>query len=536
MVIVNRALIPDDEIARMTGKAPVVYDDMQESSLLNEIDEYAKVAEGITKGHWGESRNQNPFSRRDKERLFELQEKLNQSLFDPMAKIEEARDEIAKIIEKFFPKDEDKKPGDNDDDDDGGDKKPGFGGGGSGGDGGGEDFGGGGLSLCTIKAGEKYSVNEFDEQFSDTGCCVAEEDAVVDFYSHYESSRDNPRVTGSQRFHKREGGWRDDWGLLFESIGEFCEWWGECRDEDYVIPSKDGIPKDTPECNSQDTSNTEIETTKRIPDMNEECCGVNRRIWELLGGDKFPMQMPKNITVDPDNPTEGVEIINDYADAFAYRFDIDDERFGQFQIPIEITDIDPTTEGNQTEKVKLANLSEAIAEMFGLLYLLLGSATVNEKLSTHNLLETGLTRLAALRSGRNIEELIEYLGYECKESTEKVRINFDPDGETFDELLKGTEQKIKYIENKEKRTLAQDLLDFKEGLKLLRTVFGTEVNPYNAEHDLLEMISNKWKHFDDIDKMLKDNKEKVEEELKEKFPDLEIESEFITDQDRLKGF
>ncbi|MGC9423854.1 hypothetical protein, partial [Vibrio sp.] len=48
--------------------------------------------------------------------------------------------------------------------------------------------------------------------------------------------------------------------------------------------------------------------TKRIPDMNEECCGINRRIWELLGGDKFPMRFPKNITVDPDSSSERVEV------------------------------------------------------------------------------------------------------------------------------------------------------------------------------------------------------------------------------------
>ncbi|MGC9384892.1 MAG: hypothetical protein ACP5D6_09855, partial [Kosmotogaceae bacterium] len=245
---------------------------------------------------------------------------------------------------------------------------------------------------------------------------------------------------------------------------------------------------------------------------------------------------PKNITVDPDSSSERVEVIRDYADAYAYRFDIDDERWGQFQIPIEVKDIDPTTEGDQTEKIKLSNLAEAIAELFGLVYTLVQQSAIISDVTVKTLVESGNTRITALRAGHDIEELIEYIGFASKEVKKKVKTQFSPEGQGFDEFLKPSQQEFKYTQNTEKKTLQEDLQLILEAGKIIRTVFGLEVSSKNPELGVLEHLLGVKKHFDDIDDLMKENKKKSEKAFKEQFPDIEIESDYIADQNKLKGF
>ncbi|AMW27262.1 hypothetical protein N39L_62430 [Limnospira platensis NIES-39] len=44
--------------------------------------------------------------------------------------------------------------------------------------------------------------------------------------------------------------------------------------------------------------------------MNEECCGMIRRIYEFLDPEYFPAEMPEKITVNADNPENRIKRIN----------------------------------------------------------------------------------------------------------------------------------------------------------------------------------------------------------------------------------
>ncbi|MDT9190548.1 MAG: hypothetical protein P5681_22485, partial [Limnospira sp. PMC 894.15] len=76
-----------------------------------------------------------------------------------------------------------------------------------------------------------------------------------------------------------------------------------------------------------------------IPDMNEECCGMIRRIYEFLDPESFPAEMPEKITVNAENTENRIKRINTLPEWLMYRFDIDDERWGEFEVKVEIDDV-----------------------------------------------------------------------------------------------------------------------------------------------------------------------------------------------------
>ncbi|MDT9298419.1 MAG: hypothetical protein P5700_26125, partial [Arthrospira platensis PCC 7345] len=144
--------------------------------------------------------------------------------------------------------------------------------------------GGNGNIGCTIKADEKYSVEEFDRQMGSGGCCnPPPSGSSITFFSHMDWRwGETPQPTGSERFFYTQGQWESEWAygdpdLMFESIGVFCDWWMECTEFDYVIPRFSASTKDIPQCiEGEEPENIRTIT---IPDMNEECCGMIRRIY-----------------------------------------------------------------------------------------------------------------------------------------------------------------------------------------------------------------------------------------------------------------
>ncbi|NER83606.1 MAG: hypothetical protein F6K42_29480, partial [Leptolyngbya sp. SIO1D8] len=89
-----------------------------------------------------------------------------------------------------------------------------------------------------------------------------------------------------------------------------------------------------------------------------------REIYNRLGCAEYPVSAPVNVALED----EGTQAIENLTQLSEWMFRQIDGISGQFPIEIEIEDTDPTTEGRQTETVSLPNISEALAEIFGLTY------------------------------------------------------------------------------------------------------------------------------------------------------------------------
>ncbi|MBD2672259.1 hypothetical protein H6G70_25740, partial [Arthrospira platensis FACHB-439] len=143
--------------------------------------------------------------------------------------------------------------------------------------------------------------------------------------------------------------------------------------------------------------------------MNEECCGMIRRIYEFLDPESFPAEMPTKITVDADNPDNGIKEIKTLPEWLMYRFDIDDERWGEFEVKVEINDINLLSEEQEEVTIKLPNIAESIAEIFGLVMEIAISHQVTQNAVLTCLHEAGLAHAAAFKAGREVSEILDYL-------------------------------------------------------------------------------------------------------------------------------
>ncbi|MEG5048657.1 hypothetical protein [Microcoleus sp. B4-C1] len=138
----------------------------------------------------------------------------------------------------------------------------------------------------------------------------------------------------------------------------------------------------------------------------DTCCQENlkflREIYKKLGLARFPGQLPA--TIIQEVPNEGEEPaeppqepIPDLVSLLDWQFRRDDERWGQWEVQINVKDSDVTKEGDQGKQVKFPNLAESIAEIEGQMLSLTTNIDALIAITTKNLVESGLSRQEAIK-------------------------------------------------------------------------------------------------------------------------------------------
>ncbi|EKD10308.1 hypothetical protein SPLC1_S103380 [Arthrospira platensis C1] len=379
------------------------------------------------------------------------------------------------------------------------------------------------------------------------GCCnPPPSGSRITFFSHMDWRwGETPQPTGSERFFYRQGRWESEWAygdpdLMFGSVGAFCAWWMECTEIDYVIPNFSADTKDIPQCTgggeSENIQTITIPETITIPDMNEECCGMIRRIYEFLDPESFPAEMPEKITVNAENTENRIKRINTLPEWLMYRFDIDDERWGEFEVKVEIDDVNLMTKAEEKAEIKLPNLAEAIAEIFGMVMEIAISHQVTQNAVLTALHEAGLAHAAAFKAGREVSEIIDYLGFATEEKYETIKTAFTPEAESFEELLEPNESKVKITNQKDaKETLQTTLNQIKEIFAIVRAQGTLQVNSNDPAKDILADLTRLYDSMKKQDDIREQETNKVQELLKKDFPDIKIETELIDGDNPLRG-
>jgi len=211
----------------------------------------------------------------------------------------------------------------------------------------------------------------------------------------------------------------------------------------------------------------------------DTCCQENlkflRAIYTKLGLARFPGELPSTIIQEVPNegeePPEPVqEPITDLVSLLDWQFRRDDERWGQWEIQINVKDSDLTKEGDQGKSVKFPNLAESVAEMEGQLLSVTTNLDALIAITTKNLVESGLARQEAIKGYLASKSIIKYMAFKSTEIDVTVPSCFTPGAETIHELIAESEIHLKGLDYTEKETLRDIFLDLLQAAAVVRAV------------------------------------------------------------------
>ncbi|HAA31074.1 MAG TPA: hypothetical protein DCE56_29430 [Cyanobacteria bacterium UBA8553] len=238
-----------------------------------------------------------------------------------------------------------------------------------------------------------------------------------------------------------------------------------------------------------------------------------------LGANDYPFSLPKSLIKQSEGwlssllPPEKKQI-NNTQEFIRHLFLTVDELFGEFEIPIEIKDSDPTTPGEQPKGIKIFNVAEGISELAGLGI----TSSINSETAI-NMLSRILYELAALRqmgadTNSKSGTLIDFFGFKTKESQENIRLTFTPGKDRLDETLKETEHPITVtVFDDKKQTYKHDLAKLLEAAAIIKGVHTRRGINLTDSTTAAAGIAK-------IVRELKKNKEKQDETLKKDLEDM----------------
>ena len=217
----------------------------------------------------------------------------------------------------------------------------------------------------------------------------------------------------------------------------------------------------------------------------DECCRLSvrlmRQIHKGLGINKFPGNLPA--TIIQEIPKEGEqpaeppqEPIADWVDLFMWNFKRDDERWGQWQVQIDIKDADITKKGDQSKSIKLPNLAESIGEIEGQLLSVMTNVEALVAMQTKCLVESGMARQEAIKGYLASKAIIKYMAFKSTEIDVTVPMTFTPGAESISALIEESEGHIKGTDYTEKETLRDILLDLLQAAAVIRAVHWQRIN------------------------------------------------------------
>ncbi|NET40620.1 hypothetical protein [Okeania sp. SIO2B3] len=196
--------------------------------------------------------------------------------------------------------------------------------------------------------------------------------------------------------------------------------------------------------------------------------------------------------------------ISNTPEMLLYIFKYLDSVLGQYPIETKIEDADISKEGEQPEVIKLPNISEALAELYGVAYT--NAINIKDKrLEVATNAEIYFIKKNLFQTKYMINSIIEWLGFEPDLTRKKLKFATNPKKRKYDEFLEPSERNVEVLEFKEDKKNK----DFRYYLdKLLRSAttiqkaFGIPVNPGDISGSILSFIkglgndpAEEWNQF-----------------------------------------
>ncbi|WP_009631019.1 hypothetical protein [Synechocystis sp. PCC 7509] len=206
------------------------------------------------------------------------------------------------------------------------------------------------------------------------------------------------------------------------------------------------------------------------------------KLSKVVGVDDYPVNLPTSLISKDEgflgnlipNFNEDVPSLTRFLSWYVQRFD---EIMGQWEIPIQIKDSDPSQPGDQPVGVKLPNMAEAIAEMFTLCFQTNINTETLLNMGMRTLGETGANKTQGFTTYKLLQSLTEWAGYKQKDLALKMPLLFTLEKIRYDEILKESEVEVGCVEFDEKFGLEADLMKFREGVAILQAIYKVKLNP-----------------------------------------------------------
>lgn len=220
------------------------------------------------------------------------------------------------------------------------------------------------------------------------------------------------------------------------------------------------------------------------------------KLSKIVGVDDYPVSLPTSLISRDEgflgnlipNFNEDVPSLTRFLAWYVKRFD---EICGQWEIPIEVKDSDPTKPGDQPVGFKLPNVAEAIAEMFGLL---LQSAINSETLvniNTRALIEEGQIKQQTFKTYMMAQAIADHLGFEYKETKHKIPMLFKIGEQELDKLLVEGELEVTAPEYTDPNDLKTSLNDLLQAAAIIRAVHFRKFDPnQDIKQQFKDLIGN----------------------------------------------
>ena len=228
------------------------------------------------------------------------------------------------------------------------------------------------------------------------------------------------------------------------------------------------------------------------------------KIATAIGVDEYPATLPASLIATATDfngnyqepGTVEIPNLTRFMEWYVKRFD---EIMGQWQVPIQVKDADPTTPGDQPVGMKIPNIAEAFAELFGLVFQTAINSETLVNIGLKNLVETGQVKQQGFKSYYQLDSIIDYLNFNTKEVKQKLPLSFTPGKEKLEEILTPIETEVLVQEINDTNTLKISLgqIGFMESV--IRAVYWRQVDPNG---DIKQQLINQFKkHKDFKDKL-----------------------------------
>lgn len=254
------------------------------------------------------------------------------------------------------------------------------------------------------------------------------------------------------------------------------------------------------------------------------------KLSNIVGVNEYPVSLPSSLISKDEGflgnliPNNNVDIPN-LTTFFAWYIERFDEIMGQWEIPIEVKDTDPTKPGDQPVGFRLPNMAEAIAEMFGLMLQTSINSQISINMQTRTMLEVGQNKQQIFKSYMLVLAIADHLGFDYKEIKHKIPMLFDINQTQLDKLLQESEIEVTAVDYTDKEDLKTVLLELRQAAAIIRAVHWRKFDlKSDVAQGVKDLIMGLVKTSDEV------NDSKEDDNGKDKFDDFleDVERGFTT--------
>lgn len=225
-----------------------------------------------------------------------------------------------------------------------------------------------------------------------------------------------------------------------------------------------------------------------------------------IGVNDYPIEVPASLLSD-DNDDKTYKLQSNAEYLFWLTTQID-KLVGEFPIDIEVKDADPIKAGEQPMKIRIPNIAEAIAEIYGLAF----KSSVNQEVELNMLLrlalETTHAKNAAIIAQDYARGNAKFLGYQGNTKGRHVDYNFDFTDVNasqkdqnkqlnLESLLKNSKAWIQGWENDDSETAVNFLRKLMFSAGIIKSVFFRDKKQSKAVVENIKAMQKQAKAQDD---------------------------------------